>query len=88
MSSDDDEPYPFLLDSEEYGSFVDAIASFRTKPGFNDFQAIPEFPGLFIGPRLSALDARSLMRAGITHILSTNGQQPFGAFGRGTVSFH
>jgi hypothetical protein len=81
----DDGPYPFLLDSVEYGSFVDAIAKFRANDGFDSFQEIPEFPGLHIGPRLAAMNSRALLNAGITHVLSTNGQHPFGAFGRGKV---
>ena len=59
----------------------------RQQKGFNQMQEVPNFPGLFIGPKLAAMDTRSLVREGITHVISTNGQSPFASYSSGGVSW-
>jgi protein-tyrosine phosphatase len=70
--------------------FVEAIYRLRQIPGFDKMQAVPpaaghdssDTTGLFIGPRMAAINSFAMAEEGITHILSCTGQYP-STYGRG-----
>ena len=50
------------------------MAQLRATAGFLEMQAVPGFPGLYIGPAVAARSPANLAR--VSHILTVNGQPP------------
>lgn len=55
------------------------LAALRAEEGFLSMQEVLPFSGLFIGPAIAARSPANLLR--VTHVLTVNGQPPFGSGG-------